>query len=217
MLQLTPPELSEDESDHGLYSLVQRGFIPHTTKYIFDELPFTAKTIKPIDPYATPVPPAAVGSSTSSFNQLPHAMHAAERVYKLDPAYYNGTLKAHHHANNNNQQQMIHDANGLRSTMHKAPSTFNASQKSAVLTDQRQLAIEFHPSSHHHHHQQQQQKSSGTHHRVSTGNEVAIFFPKSVNDIGSSSSPTKSGRGMPAAAALAIIGENPLVSTIIIN
>jgi hypothetical protein len=41
--------INENESRHGLYSLIERGLIPHTAKITFEQFPFTAKSIKPFD------------------------------------------------------------------------------------------------------------------------------------------------------------------------
>ncbi len=41
--------INENETKHGLYSLIERGLIPHTAKITFEQLPFTTKPIQPGD------------------------------------------------------------------------------------------------------------------------------------------------------------------------
>jgi hypothetical protein len=47
-LKLIPPILiNENETKHGLLSLIERGLIPHTAKITFEQVPFTTKSIQP--------------------------------------------------------------------------------------------------------------------------------------------------------------------------
>ena len=49
ILKLLPPPITENDSKHGLLSLLERGLIPSTAKITFDQFPISAKTFKRVE------------------------------------------------------------------------------------------------------------------------------------------------------------------------